>query len=85
MSKIGQIEFSTTDRERSERLVRERNTPKVVWRARIVLLASDGLMTEAIAADAGKSLLTMRSRQRWLAKGMDGQGRDPASHYDREP
>jgi hypothetical protein len=44
-----------------ERLVRDRNTPqKVVWRARIVLLASDGLTAEAIAAAVGKSLLTVR-------------------------
>jgi hypothetical protein len=34
-----------------ERLVRDRNTPqKVVWRARIVLLASDGLTAEGIEA-----------------------------------
>jgi hypothetical protein len=36
--------YATPDRERLERLVRDRNTPqKVVWRARIVLLAADGL------------------------------------------
>jgi hypothetical protein len=34
------------------------NTPeKVVWRARIVLLAGEGLTAEAIAATVGKSLL----------------------------
>ena len=44
MRKIEQISISEADRERLERLVRDRNTPqKVVWRARIVLLASDGL------------------------------------------
>jgi hypothetical protein len=51
MRKIEQIWISVADRERLERLVRDRNTPqKVVWRARIVLLASDGLTAEGIAA-----------------------------------
>jgi hypothetical protein len=63
MRKIEQILISVADRERLERLVRDRNTPqKVVWRARIVLLASDGLTAGAIAAAAGKSALTVR---RW--------------------
>ena len=43
MRKIERIEISATDRERLERLIRDRNTPqKVVWRARIVLLAAEG-------------------------------------------
>ena len=63
MRKIEQIWISAADRERLERLVRDRNTPqKVVWRARIVLLASDGLTAEGIAAAVDKSLLTVR---RW--------------------
>ena len=63
MRKIEQIAISTADLERLERLVRDRNTPqKVVWRARIVLLASDGLTAEAITAAVGKSLLIVR---RW--------------------
>jgi hypothetical protein len=54
MRKIEQIAISMTGRERLERLVRDRNTPqKVVWRARMVLLASDGLTVEAIAAAVG--------------------------------
>ncbi len=61
-----------------ERLVRDRNTPqKVVWRARIVLLASDGLTAEGIAAAVDKSLLTVRRwRRRYMAKGMDGLLKD---------
>jgi Homeodomain-like domain len=72
---------SAADRERLERLVRDRNTPqKVVWRARIVLLASDGLTAEGIAAAVDKSLLTVR---RWRAHRGKGNGRavegcDPA-------
>jgi len=65
MRKIERIGISAADRERLERLVRDRNTPqKVVWRARIVLLASDGLTAEGIAAAVDKSLLTVR---RWRA------------------
>ena len=74
MRKIERILISDADRERLERLVRDRNTPqKLVWRARIVLLASDGLTAEAIAAAVGKSLLTVRRwRRRCMAKGVDG-------------
>lgn len=53
--------ISTADRERLERLARDRNTPQKVWKARIVPLASDGLTAEAIAAAVGKSLLTFRA------------------------
>jgi AraC-like DNA-binding protein len=43
----------------------------VVWRARIALLASDGMTAEAIAAAVGKSLLTVRRwRRRYMAAGV---------------
>ena len=78
MRKIEQISIGAADRERLERLVRDRNTPqKVVWRARIVLLASNGLTAEEIAAAVGKSLLTVRRwRRRFAAKGADGLLKD---------
>src|SRR6201987_1142869 len=78
MRKIEQISISAADRERLERLVRDRKTPhKVVWRARIVLLASEGLPAEGIAAAVEKSLLTVRRwRRRYVAKGMDGLLKD---------
>src|SRR4030088_1075030 len=78
MRKIEQIWISAADRERLERLVLDRNTPqKVVWRARIVLLASDGLTAEGIAAAVGKSLLTVRRwRRRYALKGVDGLLKD---------
>ena len=78
MRKIERISTSAADRERLEWLVRDRNTPqKVVWRARIVLLASDGLTAEGIAATVGKSLLTVRRwRRRYVAKGVDGLLKD---------
>ena len=70
MRKIEQISVSAADRVRLERFVRDRNTPqKVVWRARIVLLAADGQQAIAIAAGVGKSLLTVRRwRRRYVAK-----------------
>src|SRR6266481_2149215 len=78
MRKIERISITAADRERLERLVRDRNTPqKVVWRARIVLLASDGRTAEAIAVAVGKSLLTVRRwRHRFVAKGVDGLLKD---------
>ena len=78
MRKIERISISAGDRERLERLVRDGNTAqKVVWRARIVLLASDGLMAEGIAGRVGKSLLTVRRwRRRYMAKGVDGLLKD---------
>ena len=87
MRKIERISISDADRERLERLVRDRNTPqKLVWRARIVLLASDGLTAEAIAAAASKSLLTVRRwRRRYTAKGVDGLLKDATRPPGRKP
>ena len=78
MGKIERISVSAADRERMVRLVRDRNTPqKLVWRARIVLLASDDLRAGAIAAAVGKSLLTVRRwRRRYVVKGVDGLLKD---------
>ena len=78
MRKIERISIGAADRERLERLVRDRNTPqKVVWRARIVLLASDGLTAETIAAAVDKSLLTVRRwRRRYVASGVVGLLKD---------
>src|SRR5438874_6741610 len=78
MRKIERISITAADRERLERLVRDRNTPqKIVWRARIVLLANDGLTAEGIAAAVGKSLLTVRRwRHRYVDKGVDGLLKD---------
>ena len=78
MRKIARISLSIADRERLERLVRDRNTPqKAVWRARIVLLAADGLTAGAIATAAGKSVLTVRRwRRRYMAQGVEGLLKD---------
>jgi transposase len=87
MRKIDPISISDADRVRLERLVRDRNTPqKLVWRAQIVLLASDGLTGEAIAAAVGRSLLTVRRwRRRYIAKGVDGLLKDASRPPGRKP
>jgi transposase len=87
MRKIERIFVSEVDRGRLERFVRDRNTPqKVVWRARIVLLAADGQQAIAIAAAVGKSLLTVRRwRRRYVAKGVDGLLKDATRPPRRKP
>ena len=87
MSKIGPIAIKAADADRLARLVRDRNTAqKVVWRARIVLLAGEGLGAGAIAAATGKSQLTVRRwRRRFLAKGVDGLLKDASRPSRRKP
>ena len=87
MRKIERISIGAADRERLDRLIRDRNTPqKVVWRARIVRLAGDGLTAVAIAAAVGKSVLTVRRwRRRYEAKGVDGLLKDATRPPRRKP
>lgn len=87
MRKIERIGLGATERERLERLVRDRNTPqKVVWRARIVMAAADGLNAGEIAAAVGKSVLTVRRwRRRYIAKGVDGLLKDATRPSRRPP
>jgi transposase len=87
MRKIERISIGAADRERLEQLVRDRNTPqKVVWRARIVLLAGDGLTAVAIAAAVGKSVLTVRRwRRRYVGKGVCGLLKDATRPPRRKP
>jgi len=75
------------DRDELERLVRDRNiAQKVVCRARIVLLAAEGLPAGAIAAASGKSQLTVRRwRRRFLAKGVEGLLKDASRPPHRKP
>jgi transposase len=87
MSRIEAITIEAADRDELERLVRDRNTAqKVVWRARIVLLAAEGLPAGAIAAASGKSQLTVRRwRRRFLAKGVEGLLKDASRPPRRKP
>lgn len=51
-----------------------------------MLLAGDGLTAEAIAAAAGKSLLTVRRwRRRYIARGVDGLLKDASRPPGRKP
>jgi transposase len=81
------MEFAATDRARLERIVRDRNSPvKHVYRARIVLGASDGLGVTRIARAVGKSEPTVR---RWLTRfdtaGVDGLLRDATRPPGKKP
>ena len=87
MGKIERIQLAPGDRERLERLVRDRNTPqKVVWRARIVLLAGNGIGAVAVARQVGKSVPTVRRwRRRYVAAGVDGLLKDATRPPGRKP
>jgi transposase len=87
MSKLERIVIGVSDRDRLEKLVRDRNTAqKVVWRARIILLAAEGLKASAIAAATSKSQLTVRRwRRRFLAKGVAGLLKDATRPPRRKP
>jgi transposase len=87
MGKIERIQVPPEDRERLDRLVSDRNTPqKVVWRARIVLLAGDGVGAVAISATVGVSVLTVRRwRRRYAAKGVGGLLKDATRPPGRKP
>jgi transposase len=87
MGKIERIEVPGEDRERLRRLARDRNTPqKVVWRARIVLLAGEGKGARAVAAEAGVSVLTVRRwRGRYRDKGVEGLLRDATRPSRKKP
>jgi transposase len=87
MSKIEPITITAAFRDELERLIRDRNTAqKVVWRARIGLLAAQGLGAGAIAQATGKSQPTVRRwRHRFLAKGVAGLLKDASRPPRRKP
>ena len=87
MGKIERIQVPPEERERLERLVKDRNTPqKIVWRSRIVLLAGEGNGAVAVARRVGKSVLTVRRwRRRYAAKGVDGLLKDATRPPGRKP
>src|SRR5277367_5376771 len=87
MGKIERIQVSPEDRERLERLVRDRNTPqKIVWRSQIVLLAGEGMGAVEVATRVGKSVLTVRRwRRRYASKGVDGLLKDATRPPGRKP
>ena len=63
------IELSEAERERLEGMTRSRTLPaRLVLRARIVLLAADGLSNRAIGADLG---IDFKSAMRWRNRATD--------------
>jgi transposase len=72
------FEVSTTDRERLERVIKDRNAAqKHVWRASIILLSADGVGTAAIMRQTGKSKTCVwRWQERFMAAGVEGLLRD---------
>ena len=61
------ISVSAADRRRLEAIVADRNTSqKHAWRARIILLTSDGVGTTGVMTLTGKSKTTVwRWQERW--------------------
>ena len=49
------ITVSASDRKRLQALVQDRNAQKRAWRTEIVLLSADGLGTNEITRQTGKS------------------------------
>ena len=72
------VEVSAADRTRLQAIVADRNSPqKHVWRARIVLLTSDGLGTVEIMRRTSKSKTCVwRWQERFMEAGVDGLRRD---------
>src|SRR5512144_52539 len=87
MGKIERVQLAPGDRERLEKLVRDRNTPqKVVWRARIVLLAGDGVGAVAVARRVGKSVPSVRRwRRRYASAGVEGLLKDASRPPGPQP
>lgn len=78
MSRPRIIALAAADRRRLEAIVSDRNSAqKHVWRARIVLLSSEGLALMGIAEKAGVAKRTVQLwRQRVAEEGVDGLLRD---------
>ena len=72
------LSVSSADLDRLRFLVNDRNAAqKHVWRARIVLLSAEGLGTNAIMSQTGKSKTCVwRWQERFAAEGFEGLLRD---------
>jgi transposase len=81
------MELSAGDRARLRAVVGDRNSrAKHVYRARIVLLAGDGLGSTRVAHAVGKSEPTVRRwLERFAAQGVDGLLRDATRPPGRPP
>jgi len=86
MASESSIRLSPDDRVTLEGWVADRNTPqKLVWRARIVLMWSQGNGVAAVVRATGKTKRTAyRWRDRYVARGIEGLKRD-GSRPSRKP
>jgi transposase len=68
------LSVTPADVDRLRALVKDRNAPqKHVWRAQIVMLSAEGLGTNAIMRETGKSKTCVwRWQERFAAEGVDG-------------
>ncbi|GHH24790.1 hypothetical protein GCM10008023_37290 [Sphingomonas glacialis] len=72
------IDLASADRERLERICKNRNAPqKHVWRAEIVLLSAAGIGTSVIMRRTATSKTCVwRWQERFMQEGVEGQLRD---------
>jgi transposase len=72
------VKVSGADRTRLETVVADRNSPqKHVWRARIILLTTDGVGTNEIERQSGVDKNSVwRWQERFMHEGVDGLLRD---------
>ena len=72
------LSVTPADLDRPRALIKDRNAPqKHVWRAQIVLLSAEGVGTNAIMRETGKSKTCVwRWQERFAAEGVDGLLRD---------
>ena len=72
------IKVARSDRRRLQALINDRNAPqKHVWRAEIVVLTADGVGTNTIMRQTGKSKTCVwRWQERFAVEGVDGLLRD---------
>ncbi len=72
------VNVTSADRERLDRISKDRNTPqKHVWRAEIVLLSADGVGTSEIMRRTGTSKTCVwRWQERFMQEGVEGLLRD---------
>jgi transposase len=72
------IDLTSADRERLERICKDRNAPqKHVWRTEIVLLSADGIGTSEIMRRTGTSKTCVwRWQERFMQEGVEGLLRD---------
>jgi transposase len=72
------LSVTQADLDRLRAVIKDRNAPqKHVWRAQIVLLSTEGVGTNAIMRETGKSKTCVwRWQERFAAEGVDGLLRD---------